>query len=73
MQIWLSECCKTKLLSNVEIASETNKGRFYEIKRRRVDSYINAYNPTVLQHWQANMDIHVIGNAESAAYYVCAY
>lgn len=27
----------------------------------------------ILDHWQANMDIQVIANAESAAYYVCAY
>ena len=27
----------------------------------------------ILTHWQPNMDIQVIGNAQSAAYYVCAY
>lgn len=26
-----------------------------------------------MNHWQANIDIQVIGSCESAAYYVCAY
>lgn len=34
---------------------------------------INSYNPVVLRHWRANMDIQVISNAEGAAYYVCSY
>lgn len=67
------ELKNTKLLSNIDIASESYKGRFYELKRKSEDIYINAYNPIVLKNWQANMDIQVIGNAESAAYYVCAY
>ena len=46
---------------------------FYELKRSTSSGYINAYNPTILDHWQANMDIQIVGNAQSAAYYVCAY
>lgn len=34
---------------------------------------INAFNPVVLRHWRANMDIQLICNAEGAAYYVCSY
>lgn len=34
---------------------------------------INSYNPVVLRHWRANMDIQVRSNGEGAAYYVCSY
>ena len=35
--------------------------------------FINDYNPILLRHWRANMDIQIIQNAEGAAYYVCVY
>ena len=66
-------CNHTKLVSNLDVVSDRQKCKFYETARNSSDAYINAYNPTILLHWQANMDIQVIGNAESAAYYVCAY
>ena len=66
-------CSKTHLLSNVNLTSESQRGKFYETVRNVGDTYINAYNKIILKHWQANMDIQIIGNAESAAYYVCAY
>ena len=34
---------------------------------------INAYNPTLLQAWQANMDIQMVGSQYGAAMYVCMY
>ena len=68
------QCIETKLINNVDISTETSlRGRFYELRRLSRDAYINAYNPTILKYWQANMDIQIIGNAQSAAYYVCAY
>lgn len=60
-------------MSNINISSESVRGRFYETERKASDSHINAYNEVILTHWQADMDIQIIGNAESAAYYVCAY
>lgn len=67
------EMKETCILSNVDLQSNIIKGKFYETERTTDDCYINAFNPVILNHWQANMDIQVIGNCESAAYYVCAY
>lgn len=67
------EMKKTCILSNVDLQSNIIKGKFYETERTTDDCYINAFNPVILNHWQANMDIQVIGNCESAAYSVCAY
>ena len=61
---------KTHILHNVNI---TTKGRFYETVRTEEDVYINAYNPTLLQRWRANMDIQMVGAAQGLAYYVCSY
>lgn len=66
------ECKETRMLNNIDISSKSSKGKFYELKRSKSDLYINAYNPVILEHWHANMDIQIIGNAQSAAYYVCA-
>lgn len=66
-------CQETRLLNNIDISSESSRGKFYELQRSRSGAYINAFNPIILEHWQANMDIQIVGNAESAAYYVCAY
>lgn len=66
------EMKETCILSNVDLQSNI-KGKFYETERTTDDCYINAFNAVILNHWQANMDIQVIGSCESAAYYVCAY
>ena len=66
-------CHKTQFLTNVNVTSRGRSHRFYETIRKQSDAYINAYNPTILRFWRANMDIQLVGNAESAAYYVCAY
>lgn len=50
-----------------------NKGMLYETKRNSNECMINSYNPTILRHWRATMDIQVICNSEGAAYYVCSY
>lgn len=63
---------ETKKNTNFEI-NDDSKGKFYESKRSPQARYVNAYNPVILRHWRANMDIQLICNAESAAYYVCAY
>ena len=65
------ECKDTHLLSLVQ--SLKNKGKFYETRRTSDSLYVNAYNPVILKHWKANMDIQVVNNAEGAAYYVCHY
>ena len=62
----------TRLIQNLEHIAR-RRGRFYETKRGEDDAYINAYNPLILQHWRGNMDIQVIGNVESCAYYVFKY
>ena len=66
------ECSKTKVFSNINFSSK-NKGKFYETVRKSSDIMINCYNPVILRHWRANMDIQLICNAEGAAYYVCSY
>lgn len=50
-----------------------NKGQFYETYMPKNSVFINAYNPQILRHWRANMDIQLISNADGAAYYVCHY
>ena len=60
----------THLLSHSNVSVH---GRLYASRRGELDGYINAYNPTILRHFQSNMDIQLVNNAESAAYYVCAY
>ena len=62
----------TRLIQNLEHIAR-RRGRFYETKRGQDDAYINAYNPLILQHWRGNVDIQVIGNVESCAYYVFKY
>lgn len=64
-------CSRTRLLTT--ISALTNKGKFYETKRSSNSVNINAYNPVILSHWRANMDIQMINSAEGAAYYVCHY
>lgn len=66
------ECNETKIFSNINL-SKKNKGKFYVTLRKKDDVMINAFNPVVLRHWRANMDIQLICNAEGAAYYVCSY
>lgn len=34
---------------------------------------VNAYNPCILLHWQANMDIQMVGGPLGIAYYICSY
>lgn len=66
------ECEKTFVVGNINL-SDKNKGKFYTTKRTSKDVMINSYNPDILRHWRANMDIQMICNAEGAAYYVCSY
>lgn len=64
-------CEATKLITNSDTVV-TNK-RFYETKRGNKDLMVNAYNPTILLNWRANMDIQMIGGPLGVAYYVCSY
>ena len=65
-------CSCTKLCFDPDVITH-HRGRFYETVRRSGDVWINAYNPVILKHWRANMDIQLVGNAESCAFYVCKY
>lgn len=49
------------------------KRRFYETRRTEPDCMVNAYNPCILLHWQANMDIQMVGGPLGIAYYICSY
>ena len=49
------------------------KSRFYILQRSINDIWINPYNLQILQAWNANMDIQVVGSMEGAARYVCSY
>ena len=66
------ECCETKIFTHIDFSKKT-KGKFYVTRRDKNDIMINSYNPVILRHWRANMDIQLICNAEGAAYYVCSY
>ena len=37
------------------------------------DIWVDPYNPVILKHWRANMDIQLVGNDDSCAFYVCKY
>ena len=65
------ECIKSRLLSRV--MTMKNRGQFYETYRPKNSAFINAYNPQILLHWRANMDVQLINDADGAAYYVCHY
>ena len=64
-------CSKTKLHTNVNIIQK--RWRMYETRRDADSVNINAFNPTILRHFRSNMDIQFVNNAESIAYYTCAY
>ena len=59
---------KVKPKSN-PIASKS----FYETRRKPEEAWVNPYNPTILQAWQANMDIQFVGSVFAIALYVCSY
>lgn len=62
----------TRLVRNMYV-HEQNKGRFYVTARNEQSRFVNDYDPVILSHWRANMDIQYVQNAEGAAYYVCSY
>jgi exonuclease III len=43
------------------------------LKRQPSEMFINAYNPTAITAWQANMDIQYVLDAHAAASYVASY
>lgn len=62
----------TKIVQNIDM-SKSNKGKFYVLKRNKQSTMINPYNPVILRHWRANIDVQLVCNAEGVAYYVCSY
>lgn len=61
---------QTKIKPNINpIASKS----FYETRRKPEEAWVNPYNPTILQAWQANMDIQFVGSVFAIALYVCSY
>lgn len=65
------QCSRTCILTHFHATK--NKGQFYQTYRPADSCNINAYNPSILLHWRANMDIQIINDANGAAYYVCHY
>lgn len=65
-------CTHTRLLYNADTIA-TRRGRFYETYRLPSDSMVNFYNPAILRYWRANMDLQIVGNIQSCAYYVFKY
>ena len=61
----------TKIISNDDFTHPRRRGHFYETKRLASDQNINAYNPTLLKRWRANMDIQMVSGGAGLAYYVC--
>jgi hypothetical protein len=64
-------CSATKVHTHIDFVR--SRGQYYEVKRTLADSYINSYNPALLRHFRSNMDIQIVNNAESVAYYICSY
>ena len=67
------ECCETAVFPHEVTCRKNKKARLYETYRPKDSLYVNAYNPQILRHWRANMDIQLINDAAGAAYYVCHY
>ena len=64
-------CHRTIIHTYIDI--HRMKGKYYETRRSSLAANINAYNPTLLRHFRSNMDIQLVNNAESVAYYICSY
>ena len=47
--------------------------RFYKLARSEDSVWVNPYNVSILQTWNANMDIQIVGCKYAAASYVCTY
>ena len=60
----------TRLRTNTDPGSAA---QFYVTQRNECDQWVNAYNPTPLRAWQANMDIQMVGSEYGATMYVCMY
>lgn len=66
------ECPATRILSSIELGTNV-KQKFYETKRSVNDTMVNPFNPVILRHWKANMDIQMIGGPYGIACYICSY
>ena len=64
-------CSRTQIFSNNNIIHR--QGKFYEVYRNQNSQFNNAYNPTLLRHFRSNMDIQLVNDAQSVAYYICSY
>lgn len=63
-------CENTRIIPALNVSGSR---RFYETRRTEQDCMVNAYNPCILLHWQANMDIQMVGGPLGIAYYICSY
>ena len=50
-----------------------SRSRFYILRRKPEDLWINPYNLNILKNWNANMDIQMVGTTHGVARYVCSY
>ena len=73
------QCNRTRL--RLPSDKGLRKTDFYVTERGPHDTMLNPYNPAILQHWRANMDIQLIGSldtsddgsAHACGEYVCSY
>ncbi|XP_078586291.1 uncharacterized protein LOC144868192 [Branchiostoma floridae x Branchiostoma japonicum] len=49
------------------------KRRFYDLQRQNTEIYINAYNPTLLRAWAANLDVQLVSSSHATAQYISTY
>lgn len=64
------------VLQETRLKIQTDTGspaRFYLLKRESTDIWTNPYNSDVLQAWNANMDMQLVGSMYQAARYICTY
>ena len=61
----------TRMRTNADV--NLRRADSYVTKRGPGDAFTNAYNPTLLRVWRANMDIQLISNSYAAAAYCAGY
>ena len=63
---------ETKIMSQDSLLHDKDT-RFLQLKRLEGEEWINYYHKTILDIWEANMDIQPIGMTRAFAVYVCKY
>ena len=50
-----------------------NNAHFYVLERTKEDMFIHPYNPDILEVWNANMDIQLVGSVIGTSIYITTY